>query len=294
MGHDAYVRCNCLKEGRTKPYPFDYDFSFSEEGWLDVEGGPPPRSSRYLAVKTWLETACEHPQMRYVDVWLGTTQTVAAFGQLLKDIGIEHFPKLYANLPPVDYDGTMTPEAATQMLEDLSRFGTLESPGTYAVLMDSQTKRKIWDSLSHSGNIFQFGGSSRLMMGVDPDGFFIKTVLSEIAIDAMAGILVAAARGHLEIKELFRARQFERRVDYDTGNVVYIDLDSESRFVCEDENNLWQVIDMPGFQRGTWQSATRLSVERRAMTLDSFRTLLDGLQQVCIASIETGNPVRWY
>ena len=35
MGYDAFVRCNCWEEGKTKPYPFDFQFE-----WDAIEGFP--------------------------------------------------------------------------------------------------------------------------------------------------------------------------------------------------------------------------------------------------------------
>lgn len=39
MGYDSFVRCNCLKLGKTKPYPFDYSFHFDEEDFLKIDEG---------------------------------------------------------------------------------------------------------------------------------------------------------------------------------------------------------------------------------------------------------------
>lgn len=91
MGHDAFVRCNCAKEAKTKPYPFDFKFWFDDDHFLTVEGEP-PRGQRWQQVSEYLQTACEHPNFRQEDIWLCTSQTLEQFKVILHALGCEKFP----------------------------------------------------------------------------------------------------------------------------------------------------------------------------------------------------------
>jgi len=68
MGHDAYVWCNCYREGKTEPYPFAPEFIFPDDP-NDFDD-PNPWPGRGTKARAWLETACEHPQFQFAQALL--------------------------------------------------------------------------------------------------------------------------------------------------------------------------------------------------------------------------------
>jgi hypothetical protein len=61
MGLDAWVRCNCIKEGKGAPHPFPELLCFDETGepTLDTSAGQ-PSIEQWLQHDEWLRRACPH------------------------------------------------------------------------------------------------------------------------------------------------------------------------------------------------------------------------------------------
>lgn len=305
MGFDAYVRCNCWKEGKTKPFPFDYGFHLSEDGesW-EIDIPKPDKSlgedalqdwyAKNYALDEWLETCCEHPGMKLVDVRIATVSGMSVFRWALEQVGKHHFPTLGAELP-VANGGIMKPEAAERVMSELVFFCQQESVGRGALLFYSVTGEVIQIYNPVRDGIFRHHPAAGVDMGIDLAGFFIakRYRSNDPALDLMnKNYKVQSPR-----QELFRAIHFgQRRIDAD--GIEYINADNGSRFTCNPgngggtlmyEGNPKSDLSLPDGVDTQW-----FHVVTRNYTHEVFRSTIQALIYVCRASIATGNPVVWY
>lgn len=61
MGLDGYVNCNCVKEGKAKPAPFDISLLEWTDDGLDLPDSADDET--YYLFREWQEHACEHENM---------------------------------------------------------------------------------------------------------------------------------------------------------------------------------------------------------------------------------------
>lgn len=126
MSYIAFVYCNCLKEGKTKPYPFEFGFSINEEGGIEPDipftANEKERSAfrrdRSAAIRRWMQDCCDHENMYYADENVANIYGMATFRGVLVNIGWEYFPALKQGLPHPSAWIT-SPALAQQMLEEL-------------------------------------------------------------------------------------------------------------------------------------------------------------------------------
>lgn len=91
MGLDAWVRCNCIKEGKGAPHPFPELLRFDETGepTLDASAGQ-PSIEQWLQHDKWLRRACPHGD-RLVEIRLGNAAL------------IWHIREFLASIPEADF-----------------------------------------------------------------------------------------------------------------------------------------------------------------------------------------------
>jgi len=92
MGLDAYVQCNCIKEGKVKPPPFDItNIVCKDNVWTLTENADDQTFSDYIE---WEENACDHPNFHYIYDRISNTSGSNVLSSALKYIGNDHFPIL--------------------------------------------------------------------------------------------------------------------------------------------------------------------------------------------------------
>ena len=102
MGLDAWVHCNCVREGKALPHPFPELFAFDETG------EPTLKSDGDINLKLthdkWYRDSCPHSGY-LLEKRLGNMATVAYVRNFLADNSPNNFPLL---LERVVYSGTHT------------------------------------------------------------------------------------------------------------------------------------------------------------------------------------------
>lgn len=64
MGLDAYVQCNCIKEGKVKNPPFDMNLIICNDGVYELrDSADDVTFHKYI---NWLENAFQHPRGYYI------------------------------------------------------------------------------------------------------------------------------------------------------------------------------------------------------------------------------------
>jgi hypothetical protein len=102
MGLDAWVCCNCIKEGNAPPHPFPKLLKFDETGEPILKGDADIELKLWLKHDKWHRDSCQHSGY-LVEKRLGNIATVAYVREFLENNSPPSFPLL---LERVVYTGT--------------------------------------------------------------------------------------------------------------------------------------------------------------------------------------------
>jgi hypothetical protein len=83
MGLDAFVSCNCVRDGKARPHPFPERLVFDDSGQPTLGGDVSIEHS--IAHDRWLAESCEHGGF-LVSVRLGNISMIAHVRELLGDL----------------------------------------------------------------------------------------------------------------------------------------------------------------------------------------------------------------
>lgn len=307
MGLDAFVYCSCLKHGKTKPYPFDFGWRFDEQDGNIVPDVDTDDQSAFeqklYALLEWAEDACQHPDLIFTSERIANWFGYRKFLNALERHGWEHFPTLETELPDGN-QGTTSPEAAVQILEELNYFQKHVASMNY-FLVDTQTGEVIHEYNEAYQGIFLYDGRSGVDVGIDPNGLFIAERTRGRTFMEDVGDIIKGVPGMPERRELFRAMRFEQRLldpqltqTQQGGRVEYFNADTEDRFTCSAAISGRQ-IPWPDGRMENDAGQVRLEypqvmhVEPRPVESNHFLYIVEPLTAVCKAAIATGNPIVW-
>lgn len=295
MGYDAFVRCNCWEQGKTKPYPFDFSFHWDESDFPEPDVPNTEKASPYLdneydlawyALREWASNACEHPDMRAVHERIANVWGMSAFRAALYGSGEQTYPTLVTELPHVN-GGSASPEAAKRMIEELERFKQEAAIGRGSELIYSENGQVVMRHNPRTHPIFAWGvGTVGLLHGLDEQGFFLAPFTTQ----------EEAAQSGYPI--LFNAMQLE--ITRDGENVVYHNLQDGTRFTLHDPvrpvpapKNGAAVQEYISVALPAGVASRRFHVVVRDFTPGDYAFAVEALLKVCRASVETGNRIQW-
>ena len=269
MGFGGKVACNCFREGKTRPPPFDPSLlSLDGDGSGDVriridDHLPIEEKQRlnHLFYSEWRKNCCEHESMAYADVF-GGWAVLRVFQEAMEQMGEDNFPALVRVLPEGNY-GCIPSEDIAAAEEELNRFENGIASARSWFLMDGETGRQLYDYVAGYGGQFLWGGTESA--GFDPDGIWIRN-------DRTGEELFRCQRClQRKKRKLFFGREYCQLMDLDTGQ----------KFAASGP-----IID------GTPPPRV-LEVARRALTPEDF-PLIGWLRDLIRAAKITGNPITWY
>lgn len=273
MGLDAYVPCNCYREGKTKTPP-----RTQEELCIDGCGSLRPvryRGIPYDEIKDdeefqniyddlyyWQTSACEHEDGEYASERVGNWSTARYFTWVVRQFPEGSFP-LLIDLLPANNDGSVPVEDAPEILRELAelRKRLPEIKGFF--LVDGMKDQVIYDGSDYmDGN---FAWIDKQILGFDKNCLYVLDRETE--------------------ELLFKAKEVMETVETDDDgkkHTLWTDVsDSENKIVVNNDP-ISELEDGVGY----------LKVEIRPMSVDYVYSI-DPLERLFKASIETGNPVFW-
>lgn len=288
MGLDATVMCTCWAERRIPAPPFADLLLLSEDGYLTLAVPYEGNEALHAELDRWISTACEHPEMEAADEWIGNWSGYRSFQAALGEAGWEHFPVLRRQLPATN--GGQTPaEEARRMLGELELFSGWGSFGERHVLLDADTGESIAESIAAYEGVFVMSGFDGLEIGLDERGCFVRR-----------------RRGHAESREeVFRSTDFtqellepERTEAHEHGRVRFVDRVTGVALECRTSISggaiPWPDGRMTNDQgKARFRHPARMYTARGERRPDDHREVIAALRRVCLASAETGNPIRW-
>jgi hypothetical protein len=211
--------------------------------------------------------------MEYASEHVANWPGYRAFQQALGRAGWDAFPTLRAELP--ESNGGLTPPAASaRALEELAHFRTLEEIGRDTFLVETASGEVLHRHIEAYDGVFLFGGGASPRAGVRSFDIFVEDPTTGASLFRSAHFRQArvgsGAGGSVEL------------VDLDGGG-VYCGPVAVRRYVpCPD---------------GRWQDDEGrcdavLPVKSRVVTPANFAHVVEPLECLFRASLETGNLVR--
>ncbi|RCX21444.1 hypothetical protein DFP94_102197 [Fontibacillus phaseoli] len=263
MGLDAYVVCNCVKEGKVKPPPFDSGLlEWTEEGIDLSDSGD---DEIYRLFLRWREQACEHEDFYYYYDRVANTAGGNFFYGAMDRLGIGYFPLLSSiggkPLPANQADKALK---ELDILESMIR----ELQGTFLVEPESLEEYK--KALAGEDSWFYASGG-QLTYRLNERGFCI--------IHGANGELfrsVAFTQEVIRGESVSREHPLVRFHDTETGRVHECDHPFRKK--------IWGVEEL--YYPSSLQVVTR---ELKSSDFPSAGVL----RKLFEASMQTGNPIIW-
>ncbi|MNS32452.1 hypothetical protein D3C72_645390 [compost metagenome] len=291
MGLDAAVYCNCWRDGKTTEPPIPREWvNVDEDGWVwnsnpRWSSGLRPGCEAYdraieidVLFDTWQRSeACQHEDMCLAKVWVSNWAGVSGFRQALRMAGEDRFQTVLAELP-MGNGGTVPPETAARMLDELDAFLALDGYGSLAVLLDEDTGEEVWRVAEGHRSLFQGSGKEQLTFNVDQHGFVIIGKKKVREVRPFGPIKLALNRTVRD--EVFRSLRFTHQPT-DVG-VEYRDVETGTVFISQ----------MPIGDQDQ-PRVRRFRVGFKQQDPADYTHEVEALTTVCRTSVESGNPVAW-
>ena len=282
MTLDAFVVCNCYKEGKTTPFPLPElvkYLNWNEDGYLRFDLPIENSKEAHEIYRKWEQKACKHEYMYYARECISNWAGYRLFQQALAQIGWEHLPTLRAELPEFNAQGHMLAEASAQMLVELASLKARENWGTNVFLIDSETGKKIHSYIAVYQGVLMADRHQGVEIGFDPHGFFIREMENE---DLPAS---------LPRREFFRAMGLEQRLLSNDENGYPLVVEYYNPGTGERFDSATGITS--GGVKPPWKCPSLMHVEERPIGPNDFAYVIEPLEIVCKASVETGNAVIW-
>ncbi len=276
MGYDAFVICNCFKEGKTEEPPYKELVELDDEGvHLEIEDlykqDEEEYFKRHREFENWKRTACPHEDMELVSEHLSNISGMGAFRSVLNELdGEKRFPILSKYLP-VANTGTLPTECASQFLKDLENLEHEQSKEEKAVLKLKLSGERIQSVNADQSNIFMWSAYDKQNYGINKDGFFI--IENRKFLWKRLPILAFQSK---DFKQVLVGKDKYRFVDNKTNKQF---TGMAKIYPIEDEDP---------------QEDIEFYVDTETMTIGiEYDYMIKPLKKLTMASIESGNPIIW-
>ncbi|MDU1891283.1 MAG: hypothetical protein E6767_11385 [Dysgonomonas sp.] len=268
MGYDAYVSCNCYKEGKATEFPYKEYLEIDEEGVLLSDTAS---DDIYSEFNKWKKTACSHPNMELVDERLANAWGMAEFRLLIEKMGGKSTLPILTEHLPVCNGGTLPVEYAVQALAEIENICSVEDKEAHLVLkdMDGNLIASTNDLVNFS--VFGWTGRGRFQYGLYNKMF---TIIEKSKSDILR-------REKTEI--VFNSDHFYQ-YRLSENEYKFVDINSKATFICS--------MGL-GSDKNIETLECRVTEESYYIS-DNYKYILDTLKRLLLASIETGNPIVWY
>ena len=270
MGLDAFVRCNCWRDGKTKPVPVPLELmKIDEEGYFDLTLPYEGNEETYALFDGWCENGCGHEGMQIIHERVCNWGGKRFFLEALERAGIENFPVLWNEFPQSN-GGQLSVENARLGLQELHFLWESADLGSVAELVEEGSEEIIF---SGEGE-WQFKGQQGVILSRE-------------------ALLIMNSKTE---KVRFSARRLAQRKLDEKWN-EWTNLDTGKRFKTEFSLS----IDVP-WPDGKWENEQGVGNSRlveiarwreRPMTPLDLDYIIAPLTRLFQASIEIGNPVCW-
>ncbi|WP_251197449.1 hypothetical protein [Anaerotardibacter muris] len=279
MGLDATVRCDCFEKGLMRPCPVDIaDIYVDGDGYLASrtldEASRALDFRRFLAryerleeeIDEWARNGCSHESGELCSERVGNIAACAHFKSLVKEVGgEEEFPYL-SKLLPYSNGGIYPVEKALKTLEELNRFIDVVSNVNEWVLCDMETEEEVWSCTTHASFVWMLSYDSRI---------------------GMAGDRVFFAQAGKPVVETTHFKQIPIGHPDNQGC-------QPMRIVCLDtgaETYSFDSIGPDGSKK--IEREFYVASKKAPFLFEGKYWMAERIKNLLIASIQSGNPIRW-
>lgn len=282
MGLDAFVNCNCLKEGRTAPFPCDCEIR-DEDGYPELKRTEEMTDEVYRKLShevwVWSKDCCAHESMELSSERVGNWASIRFFQQVLEKIDEKLFPLLSSVIPEFN-GGCVEAKLADQILRELDLFAQHIGECTEVALVEEPSGRVVYEYIVAYQGEFSWSKGDNQIIGVDPSGLFVKGYDDRLEVFRSFHFrqVIGERKERRSRKSLFK-RSPQPEAQRERKHFILIDLSSGK-----------QVEILGGI--GNIEEETDFKVIQKRMTLDDFY-VYEALTRLFQASKETGNPVVW-
>ncbi|GAA0134898.1 hypothetical protein YSY43_17380 [Paenibacillus sp. YSY-4.3] len=263
MGLDAYVICNCVKQGRVKPPPFDIGLLEWTEYGIDLPDSVDDETCDLFS--EWREHACEHEDFYYYYDRVYNISGGNLFYGIMEQLGQENFPLLKSI-----GEKTFTANQARKALEELDILESQISKIQGVFLIESKTQEEYMRAVFDNDR-WNYSSSGNFTYELNERGFCI--------VDQNKGELFQSTEFSQELvrpEKGNKGRRLVRFRDFETGRVY------ESTYPLS--KKIWGVEEL--------YYPKSLQVLMRKLRGSDLR-FIRVMRELCEASIQTGNPIMW-
>lgn len=270
MGYDAYVRCNCYRDGKisSKP-PFEEFVEEDEEGiWLNLDWET--NKEKHDAFDHWkYSNPCEHEDMEVCSERLANISGMGAFRRILIELGVENYPILSKYLPKAN-GGNLPVKYAFAMQQELEKLRQETTNEILIELKELTTNTRVQSINSKYELPFVFLGKSKLRCSLSQAGFQVIRERNLLGLKLQSIIFKSQ-----KFKQTKLADKRYLLTDYNTQKTFELSVNLHSGDNCIDDFLEFQVI------------------EANASVADEYSYIIEPLLKLTKASQETGNPIIW-
>lgn len=279
MSYSSFVVCRCYQDGKTSVPPFPELVVLDEDGLsLDIPETDLHTDEDWALYfekqnqfDEWKHTACPHEAMEYAEAWLANGMGMAGFkSYLYSQGGMEVFPVLLKELPSAN-GGCMPASQAEKALHELHYLKGLKVPMEKIVLREKESKNVIMIGDYEDTIPFAFFDLNKKMI-LDNRGFFIVETKE---VDGVENDYI-----------LFQAMEFSTVV-VEEKRIAYCDHHAKSL-------RIGSYFPMQLGENKPLETETAYEVVKEIYQSDSYwNYIVEALEKICKAAVETQNPVHW-
>lgn len=279
MSYSSFVVCRCYQDGKTSVPPFAELVVLDEDGLslnisetdLHTDEDWALYFEKQNQFDAWKNTACPHEAMEYAKAWLANGMGMAGFkSYLYSQGGTEVFPILLQELPSAN-GGCMSASQAEKALDELRYLKELKVPMEKIVLREKETQNIIMIGDYEDTIPFAFFDTNKKMI-LDNRGFFI------VETKEVAGV----ENDYI----LFQATEFSTVVA-EEKRIAYCDHQAKSL-------RIGSYFPVQLGEHKPVETETAYEVVKEIYQSDSYwKYIIEALEKICIAAVETQNPVHW-
>lgn len=269
MGYNAFVKCNCYRDGKLSSNPpFDKYIKENEEGiWLDLDWET--NQEKHEEFERWkYSKPCEHPNMEVCSERLANISGMAAFRTIIYELGTHKYPILSQYLPEVN-GGHLPFEKAEEMKLELERLGNETSSEKLVVLKELLSNKRVQSVNAKYSHTFAFAANNKYNYTLSVKGFQI--------------VKNSRLFGKEFSKLIFLSSQFKQKK---IAENKYLLIDSKSNKTFSSALNIYPDKE--------YDEELDFIVEIiNASIADEYSYIIEPLRKLTIASLETGNSIVW-
>lgn len=276
MGYDAYVHCDCYKQGKTPKPPHEEYIVFDEEGlYLHVPGLYEKDQEKFWEMENefeqWKRSACPHEDMEIASEHLANIMGMGAFRTLVAEMGgSKRFPVLSKYLPTSN-GGCLPWESAGNLLRELADLEAEKTKEMQAVLIEKSSGEVLHSVNAEKVLFFVYSAGNERNCCLDKDGFFI----------------VVEKRSLLKTRrlEVFRSMHF-RQEKTGINQYLFTDIPSGKKYKSK--------LGIMAPESPLQCKSNEFLVEIRGATIaDEYSYIIPKLKKLAHAAIQTKNPIHW-